>query len=80
MLTITSIISMNALIAFMGNTFGRVLEEKTAVLTRLKAMFILEIYCQIGAARRKQMEEENSWTYIIVSKLFWIAFTIMLAI
>jgi len=68
MLTIMSLISMNALIAFMGNTFGRVLGEKTAVLTRIKALFILELYCHMGARERKQIEEENRWTYIMVPK------------
>jgi len=68
LLLITSVISLNALIAFMGNTFERVLEQKTAVLTRTKALIILEMYCQTSTKRRTQIEEENQWTYITVPK------------
>eukprot|EP00555_Chaetoceros_dichaeta_P001322 CAMPEP_0198278180 /NCGR_PEP_ID=MMETSP1447-20131203/66243_1 /TAXON_ID=420782 /ORGANISM="Chaetoceros dichaeta, Strain CCMP1751" /LENGTH=1231 /DNA_ID=CAMNT_0043973249 /DNA_START=148 /DNA_END=3843 /DNA_ORIENTATION=+ len=68
LLVITSVISLNALIAFMGNTFARVLCQKTAVLTRTKAQIILEMYCQMSTKKRKQIEEENQWTYIIVPK------------
>jgi len=68
MLTITSVISLNALITFIGNTFERVLGEKNAVLYHMKALMILEIYCNMSRTDREKVELENKWTYINVSK------------
>jgi hypothetical protein len=60
------IISHNALIAFIGERFDRVLDEKNAVLKKQKARVILDLYCLYGKKRRKEIENENKWTSLVI--------------
>eukprot|EP00558_Chaetoceros_sp_UNC1202_P002249 CAMPEP_0197259122 /NCGR_PEP_ID=MMETSP1429-20130617/83358_1 /TAXON_ID=49237 /ORGANISM="Chaetoceros sp., Strain UNC1202" /LENGTH=150 /DNA_ID=CAMNT_0042723323 /DNA_START=351 /DNA_END=803 /DNA_ORIENTATION=- len=60
------IISLNALISFIGDAFERVLVDKNAVLTRERAQIILDIYCQLSEEERTQIEKENRWVYVLV--------------
>jgi WD40 repeat protein len=60
------IISHNALIAFIGERFDRVLDEKNAVLKKEKAKVILDLYCLFYDKRRKEIENENKWTSLVI--------------
>merc|ERR1712024_44395 len=58
--------ALNALIAYSGDIFDRILEERTAVLIRIKAECILELYCLMPRSMRKGIEERYKWTYRLI--------------
>merc|ERR1712073_30304 len=60
------IVSLNSLISFIGDIFDRILEEKKAVLTRIKAECILDLYCLKSGEARKKKEEDYRWTFKLV--------------
>merc|ERR1712218_418992 len=57
--------ALNALIALISDVFEHILEEKKAVLTRLKAECILEMFCMMREKERRKVEEEHKWTYVV---------------
>merc|ERR1712038_1934810 len=61
-----TIVALNALIAYSGDIFDRILEERTAVLIRIKAECILELYCLMPQSMRKGIEERYKWTYRLI--------------
>merc|ERR1711994_801068 len=50
---IVPIVALNALIALISDVFEHILEEKKAVLTRLKAECILEMFCMMSEKERR---------------------------
>jgi hypothetical protein len=60
------VVSLNAMIAFISDIFERILAEKEAVLTRIKAETMLQLFCTMSDSRRKKIEEANRWTYVLV--------------
>ncbi len=67
LLLFVAIVSLNALIALVGDIFDRISGERKAVLTRVKAEHILMLYCVMLPNRREKLEEKNKWTYKLVS-------------
>merc|ERR1712038_697713 len=61
-----TIVALNALIAYSGDIFDRILEERTAVLIRIKAECILELYCLMPQRMREGIEERYKWTYRLI--------------
>merc|ERR1712038_1898209 len=61
-----TIVALNALIAYSGDIFDRILEERTAVLIRIKAECILELYCLMPRSMREGIEERYKWTYRLI--------------
>lgn len=66
LLVAISVISLNALIALIGDAFDRVLAEKNAVLNSERAQIILDMYCMMKDNNRKEIEEKNKWTYRLI--------------
>ena len=64
-LTVT-LISLNALIAFMGAAFQDVLTTKLAVLKQQKASIILDFYSIMNKKERENIESKYKWTTLIV--------------
>mmetsp|Transcript_1340 Transcript_1340/g.1922 ORF Transcript_1340/g.1922 Transcript_1340/m.1922 type:complete len:1393 (-) Transcript_1340:1-4179(-) len=57
------LICLNAMIAFVGETFADILDDKIAVIAREKANLIMDLYCGMRKSRREVLEEENAWTF-----------------
>uniref|UniRef100_A0A7S3QG72 Ion transport domain-containing protein n=1 Tax=Chaetoceros debilis TaxID=122233 RepID=A0A7S3QG72_9STRA len=57
------LICLNAMIAFVGETFADILDDKNAVIAREKANLIMDMYCCMRENRRKDLEEKNVWTF-----------------
>jgi hypothetical protein len=57
------VVFTNAMTAFIGEEFANILNYKTAVLAREKAIIILELYCVMSSEFRSKLEEECKWTY-----------------
>jgi WD40 repeat protein len=64
-LTVT-LISLNALIAFISAAFEDVLTTKLSALKKQKASIILDLYSVLSKAEREKIEEKNRWTTFIV--------------
>ena len=60
------VVSLNALIAFSGDIFERILADKKAVLTRIKAECIIDLYCIMLSKKREEIEANYKWTYRLV--------------
>lgn len=61
-----TVVSLNAMIAFISDIFERILAEKDFFLTQIKAETMLQLYCTMSESRRKKIEEANRWTYVLV--------------
>ena len=59
------IVALNALIALISDVFEHILEEKKAVLTRVKAECILELFCLMSNGDREKVEADHRWTYVV---------------
>ena len=57
------LICLNAMIAFVSETFADILDDKIAVIAREKANVIMDLYCGMTESRRKDLEEQNVWTF-----------------
>lgn len=66
MLLATLLIALNALISLMSESFGRISKIKHAVLAHQKAKLILELYCDMSQAERKDIERRYRWTYVLL--------------
>jgi len=60
-----AIVSLNALIAFISDIFDMMLDDRIAVLTRVKAECMMEMYCLMDEHRRTNIEIDNRWTYML---------------
>jgi len=66
LLLIVSIVALNALISLIGDIFDRILEDQFAVVIRIKAETILELYTHVGKDMQNKLEKDNRWTYKLV--------------
>ena len=66
LLSFTSVILLNAMIALMSESFVRVTEQKQAELTNAKAALIVELSCPLSARRRRDNDRRFRWTYRIL--------------
>lgn len=57
------LICLNAMIAFVSETFADILDDKLAVIAREKANVIMDLYCGMTESRRNDLEEKNVWTF-----------------
>ena len=58
-----TIVALNALISLIADIFDRILEEKSAVLIRIKAECIVGLYCFMPEKMKKDIEKKYKWTY-----------------
>jgi hypothetical protein len=63
---VVTVISLNALIAFLSAAFEEVLVQKLAVLKKQKASIILDLYSVLSEEKRREIEEKNKWTTMVV--------------
>ena len=66
LLSFTSVILLNAMIALMSESFVRVTEQKQAELTNAKAALIVELSCPLSEKRRRANDRRFRWTYRIL--------------
>ena len=66
LLLIVLIVGLNALIAFISEKFEIVLDMRNAVLMKVKAKVILDMYCMLTTRSRKQVEKEYKWVTMLV--------------
>ena len=62
-LLLIPLICLNAMIAFVSETFADILDDKIAVIAREKANLIMDLYCGMTKSRRETLEEKNAWTF-----------------
>ena len=55
----TTIICLNALIAFISDIFERILADRQAVLTCIKARCIVQLYPLLGTKKQEKIEKKN---------------------
>ena len=63
MLLYISLIVLNALIAFMGDSYNKVSEQRYSELSRERASLIVELYTGLDATRRAKIERATRWAY-----------------
>ena len=66
LIVFVTIVALNALIAYSGDIFDRLLEERSAVLIRIKAECIVMSYCLMPKMMRKNIEAIYKWTYRLI--------------
>ena len=62
-LLLIPLICLNAMIAFISETFADILDDRIAVIAREKANLIMDLYCGMMENSRKDLEKKNVWTF-----------------
>jgi WD40 repeat protein len=65
-MALISLVSLNALIAFMGDSYSRVAKTQVAERMRERAALVCESLMLMGAEKRHEIEEQNAWTHVLV--------------
>jgi hypothetical protein len=66
MLLSISLIVLNALIAFMGDSYNKVSEQRYSELSRERASLIVELCTGLDAARLAEIQRATKWAYILM--------------
>ena len=67
-MVVVTVVSLNALIAILGDSFDRAQDMKLASRNRQRAELIVEYFDVMGVVKRKQTEQSTCWIYQLVPR------------